>query len=65
MADKSNPSTPDTVAPTAENPDNKPDAGREAPHRNDTDVRGRTYTVTGLIQAHVPPKSLVSYVKAG
>jgi hypothetical protein len=38
---------------------------REALQRSDTASSGRTYTVTGLVQAHVHQRSLGSYVRGG
>jgi hypothetical protein len=52
-------------APPAVSSENDVDESREALQRSDTASRGRTYTVAGLLQAHVRQRSLGSYVKAG
>jgi hypothetical protein len=58
-------SSEDEQAPLAESPENDLDESREALQRSDAASRGRTYTVAGLLQAHVGQRSLGSYVKAG
>jgi hypothetical protein len=65
MADQPNPSTPGDVVILTEEPENEPDKGREPPPVSMANLGGRTYTVTGLVQAQAPQKSLGSYVKAG
>jgi hypothetical protein len=65
MANQSNPSPQDDQVPLAKNLDTDVAESCVAPERNDAALGGRTYTVAGLIQAHVPQKSLGSYVKAG
>jgi hypothetical protein len=59
--------TEDEETPPAESPvspENAVDESRQALQRSDA-ASGRTYTVAGLLQAHVRPRSLGSYVKGG
>jgi hypothetical protein len=65
MANQSNLSPPDNQLPQPESLDTDVDERDEAPQQIDADLRGRTYTVAGFLQAHAPQKSLGSYVKAG
>jgi hypothetical protein len=57
--------TEDEQTPSAESPENAVDESRQALQRSDAATTGRTYTVAGLLQAHVRPRSLGSYVKGG
>jgi hypothetical protein len=54
----------DQVSPPVSS-ENEVDESREVLQRSDAASRGRTYTVAGLLQAHVGQRSLGSYVKAG
>jgi hypothetical protein len=65
MTNQPNLSSEDDQAPSAESSENDVDESREALQRSDAASRGRTYTVAGLLQAHVGQRSLGSYVKAG
>jgi hypothetical protein len=64
MADQSNPSAPNDRAARGSAPDNFVDEEGEAAEQIDTGPRNKTYTVIGLLQAHVPRTSLGRYVKA-
>jgi hypothetical protein len=65
MTNQSKLSSEDDQAPPAERLENDVDESSGALQRSDAASSGRTYTVTGLVQAHVHQRSLGSYVKGG
>jgi hypothetical protein len=65
MTKQSKLSSEDDQSPPAESSESDVDESSEALQRSDVASSGRTYTVAGLLQAHVRQRSLGSYVKGG
>jgi hypothetical protein len=65
MTKQSKLSSDDEQAPPEVNSEDDLDESSAALQRSDAASSGRTYTVSGLLQAHVGQRSLGSYVKSG